>query len=129
MWYYILMGLASVAAGVFGGMGMGGGTILIPLLTLLFSVPQKTAQAINLISFLPMAVAALFFHIKNKLVSYKSILYIIIPGLIAGALTALLAHQTADAVLKKIFGGFLVALGVYQFFCILRRKKKGEKKF
>lgn len=122
--YYILLMAAGLFAGVFGGMGMGGGTILIPLLTLLFAVPQKTAQAINLISFLPMAAAALFFHFKNKLVRYKFVLYIIIPGLAAGIVTSLVAHQTADDILKKIFGGFLVLLGLYQFLCVLRKRKE-----
>ena len=62
---FILIGLGS---GVLGGMGMGGGTALIPLLTIFTSVHQKTAQAINLISFIPMAVVALFLHVKNGLV-------------------------------------------------------------
>lgn len=119
---YILMILAGLAAGIFGGMGMGGGTILIPLLTLLFEVPQKTAQAINLISFLPMAGAALAFHVKNKLVVTKNILYIIIPGLAVGLLTAFAAHAVPSEILKKFFGGFLVLLGAYQIICVLRKR-------
>ena len=44
-------------SGILGGMGMGGGTLLIPLLNFL-DIEQQTIQAINLISFLPMACVA-----------------------------------------------------------------------
>ena len=40
-------------AGIIGGMGMGGGTLLVPLLSFL-DMEQKTIQATNLISFIPM---------------------------------------------------------------------------
>ena len=55
----ILFGFLS---GVVGGMGMGGGTLLVPLLS--FSdMPQKAAQSANLVSFLPMCCVALIFHV------------------------------------------------------------------
>lgn len=47
--------LAGLAGGVLGGMGMGGGTVLIPILTMLCGVPQHMAQSVNLFSFLPMS--------------------------------------------------------------------------
>lgn len=43
MWRIILLVLAGIAAGALGGMGMGGGTILIPVLTIFFDVEQKQA--------------------------------------------------------------------------------------
>ncbi len=62
-WLLVLFGFLS---GILGGMGMGGGTLLVPLLSFL-DIPQKTIQAINLFSFLPMCAAALCVHAKNKL--------------------------------------------------------------
>ena len=44
----IVIGLV---AGVFGGLGMGGGTLLIPLLTIFLGYDQKLCQGINLVSF------------------------------------------------------------------------------
>jgi uncharacterized membrane protein YfcA len=46
---YILVG---IIGGVLGGMGMGGGTLLIPMLGIFFGLEQHVAQAINLISFI-----------------------------------------------------------------------------
>ena len=45
-----------------GGMGMGGGTVLIPALTVILGVEQHVAQATNLIAFLPMALFTLKIH-------------------------------------------------------------------
>ena len=57
----ILIGLIS---GIISGMGIGGGTILIPALTIILNMEQKTAQAINLIYFIPTAVTAVITHLK-----------------------------------------------------------------
>ena len=57
--------------GVLGGMGMGGGTLLIPLLTIGLKLSQQNSQAIKLLAFLPMSIIALIIHTKNKLVNYK----------------------------------------------------------
>ena len=75
--------ISGVLGGLLGGMGMGGGTLLIPLLTIFCGLNQHLAQAINLIAFIPMAVVALIIHIKNKLVDFKGVLYIILPGVLA----------------------------------------------
>ena len=48
--------IAGIASGVIAGMGMGGGTLLIPALTLLLGVAQRGAQGVNMLSFLPAAV-------------------------------------------------------------------------
>ena len=66
--------LAGVLGGVLAGMGMGGGTLTIPLLVLLFDVDQTVAQVINLVAFLPTGLVALMIHFKNKLVDVKKAL-------------------------------------------------------
>ena len=46
-----LLILAGIVGGIIGGMGMGGGTLLIPILTIFLDVEQKNAQAINLVAY------------------------------------------------------------------------------
>ena len=108
--------LFGALGGVLGGMGMGGGTVLIPLITIFLSVEQKTAQAINLISFIPMAIMALILHFKNKLVKTKGLLFMIIPACFFGVGGAVLCHFIKSEIMSRIFGGFLLALSVVQFF-------------
>ena len=47
--------LAGAAAGVLSAWGIGGGTLLLLVLTLLLGVEPRTAQGINLLYFLPAA--------------------------------------------------------------------------
>ena len=54
---FVVLFLIGFAGGVLGGMGMGGGTALIPLLTLC-GVGQAEAQAVNLLAFAPTAAPA-----------------------------------------------------------------------
>lgn len=116
MWRIILLVLAGIAAGALGGMGMGGGTILIPVLTIFFDVEQKQAQAINLVAFIPMAIASLIVHVKNKRVETKGILWIIIPATVLSLAGSIVAQAINGEILKRIFGGFLLLLSVAQFF-------------
>ncbi len=112
----ILLVLTGLISGVLGGMGMGGGTVLIPLLTIFFDTEQKQAQAINLAAFIPMAIVSLIIHIKNKRVAINGILWIIIPAA-ALSLAGSFAAQAMDGeILKRVFGGFLLMLSVAQFF-------------
>ena len=50
----MLVCLIGFFAGIIGGMGMGGGTILIPALVLFANIDPKLAQSINLLSSIPM---------------------------------------------------------------------------
>lgn len=112
----VLLVLAGIAAGALGGMGMGGGTILIPVLTIFFGAEQKQAQAINLVAFIPMAIASLIVHVKNKRVETKGILWIIIPATVLSLAGSMIAQAINGEILKRIFGGFLLLLSVAQFF-------------
>ena len=66
--------LAGAAGGIIAGMGMGGGTLTIPILTLALDVEQKTAQSVNLIAFVVMSAPVLAIHVKNRLVDFPSLL-------------------------------------------------------
>ncbi len=112
----IIFALIGAFSGILGGMGMGGGTALIPLLTIFTSIHQKSAQGINLLSFIPMAVIALFLHFKNGLVRKKNLLWIIIPACISAVGGSVLCLFVSVNLLRRVFGGFLIGLSILQFF-------------
>lgn len=117
---YIIFG---IIGGLLGGMGMGGGTLLIPLLTIGLSVPQQTAQFINLVAFIPMSALALIVHIRNGYVVKKRIFYVIVPALVFAVAGSFIATVVSASILKKAFGGFLILLGAaYFFYSIFTRK-------
>ncbi|MBO7187412.1 MAG: sulfite exporter TauE/SafE family protein [Clostridia bacterium] len=124
----LLLGVFGIIGGVLGGMGMGGGTLLIPLLTIFLSVNQKLAQSINLLAFLPMSIIALIIHAKNKKIDLKNSLYMIIPAFLFSILGGYLASVIKSKLLRKFFGYFLIALAFLNVIFTIKSNKKGKKK-
>ena len=114
---YLILGFLG---GIPAGMGMGGGTVTIPLLVLVGGVGQKIAQCANLFSFLPMSVGAIKTHAENGLIQKEGILWVIIPALLLSVLGASLAASLSSEVLKKGFGAFLVGLSFVGFYRALK---------
>ena len=116
--------VAGVIGGIVAGMGMGGGTLTIPILTIFLKYEQLRAQGVNLIAFLPMAVVALFIHIKNKLVDFKSTWGLALVGSVFSLGGAIIANHISNVVLKKLFALFLIGLGIWQFVQLKKEKNK-----
>ena len=76
--------LAGVGCGVLSAWGIGGGTLLLLVMTLVFGVDQTAAQGINLLYFLPTAAMGLIWHRQNGLLD-KAVLRRIVPWALAAA--------------------------------------------
>ena len=113
--------------GILGGMGMGGGTLLIPILVLFLGVEQHLAQAVNLISFIPMAIFAIAIHFKNKLIRIKQIWHITLLSALGSVCGCFLSNKISANMLSKILGAFLVLLAVFQFIMLVINQKKHQK--
>lgn len=112
----MILSLIGFISGVISGMGIGGGTILIPSLVLFKSIPQQEAQGINLIVFLPVSIVALITHHKKGNIDFSLGKFIIFGGIIGSILGSLLAVKVESHSLKRYFGIFLLIIGIYQFF-------------
>lgn len=108
----ILSVLAGLVCGVLSGFGIGGGSLLMVWMTAVMSMEQPSAQTINLLYFLPTAAAALIFHFKNKQICKKAILPAVLCGCAAAAGGAFLAMAIDPGLLRKLFGGFLLLVGL-----------------
>lgn len=109
----IIIGLLS---GIAASMGFGGGFILIIYLTAITDTNQLTAQGVNLLFFLPVALISLLIHQKNGLIRWKTLLRLIpggILGILAGAFIS--AHIDVDF-LQKIFAALLIFVGFREIF-------------
>ena len=115
--------LVGFCAGIISGMGIGGGTILIPALLFLTDITQQQAQGVNLIYFIPTAITALITHQKKGNLDWKTAKPLAVLGLAGAAAGAFLAVSLESELLRKIFGGFLFLMGLSEIF----KKKKGEK--
>ena len=119
----LIAALAGLACGVLSGLGIGGGTLLMVWMTAVAGVAQKNAQGINLLYFLPTAACALVFHIKNRLIRPRVVLPAILTGCLTAAGAAVLATAMDTGLLRRLFGGFLVIVGLTELFSRQRDKK------
>ena len=110
--------LAGAACGILSGFGIGGGSLLMVFLTAFQDVPQPTAQILNLLFFLPTAAASLIFHIRGKQVSWHAAIPAALCGVVTAALGAWTATVLDPGLLRKLFGAFLLLVGVTE----LRKK-------
>jgi len=113
---FLLPLIAAIICGALSAMGVGGGTLLIIYMSFAASFSQTEAQGYNLLYFLAVALFSLIFHAKNKLIDFKSALIIILAGLPAAALGSMLALKIDPHLLRKLFGGLLLYVGLSVLF-------------
>ncbi|HHT16658.1 MAG TPA: sulfite exporter TauE/SafE family protein [Papillibacter sp.] len=113
---WIIALLAGAVTGVLSAWGIGGGSLLILFMTGVQGMEQPLSQGINLLYFLPTSLTALVSHLKNRLIDKKLALYAIAAGTVTTAGAALLATGLDTQVVRKIFGGFVIVIGVMELF-------------
>lgn len=116
--------LVGGATGILSGFGIGGGSLLLLYLTMCADVPQYQAGGINLLYFIACAPAALYSHLKNKLVHKQAVLWSVLAGIPASALAAFAAAQINTDWLRRAFGIFLLYVGIKE----IRAKKSPDAK-
>ena len=114
----ILIGLVS---GIVSGTGMGGGTVLILLLTLIMGIEQHIAQATNLIFFIPTSIAAIITNWKYKLIDKKIALWVSISGTIGAVIGAIISNKTDVEHLRKYFGIFLAMIAIFEIYSFFKQ--------
>lgn len=120
--------LIGIVAGIVSGTGMGGGTILIFLLSFLLGVEQHVAQATNLIFFIPTAIVAIIVNLKNKNIDIKLAILISIFGILGAIIGANIAIHIDVGILKKCFGIFLAIIAMNEIYSIFKLYVKQYKK-
>ena len=116
--------IIGVIAGIVGGLGMGGGTVLILILSIFNNVEQHIAQGANVVFFIPTAVAAIIVFIKNKNIKFKLGIPILLWGIVGTTIGASISSMLDVYVLRKFFGIFLIFIGLYQTYSVYKMYRK-----
>ena len=103
--------LVGTILGFLAGLGTGGGSLLILWLTVILKIEPLTARTINLLFFLPAAFLSTFFRWKQGRIDLKSLLPGILAGCICAGIFAFISMNLDLGILKKLFGGLLLATG------------------
>lgn len=124
---FLFLILISCFSGVFAGMGMGGGTFLIPLLSLIFNVEQIKCQSTNVACFIILAIICSIIYIKNKLIDFKAFFCIVIPASIIAFFASFFALKTSSFILNLCFAIFIILVGIFYFIKTIIAIKNKDK--
>lgn len=113
-WLFVFLGLA---AGVLSGaLGLGGGTVVIPVLVLLCHYGQKSAQGMALAVMVPMAFVGVVRYWRLGIEMNWLIIVLMVCGSLAGAIVGTeLASRIPAHMLRKGFALFLVVVAFKMF--------------
>ena len=119
----LLAAAVGLATGVLSGFGIGGGSLLMVWMTAVLHMEQATAQAINLLFFLPSSLIASCCNLKNHRLSLSRAFPGIAAGCVAALLFSLWGQNLDSSLLGKIFGGLLLIIGMHE---LLYRPRKAR---
>lgn len=115
-------------SGIVTGLGMGGGTILILLLSLFMNLEQHIAQATNLVFFIPTSLAAIIINIKQKNVDFKLAIIVSIFGIIGAVIGAIISENISSEHLRKYFAIFILIIAIHEIYKIYKEYRIERKK-
>ena len=112
--------LIGIISGIISGTGMGGGTILIFLLTFILGIEQHVAQATNLIFFIPTSIVAIIVNLKNKNIDIPVAIIVSVFGVLGAILGANISINTDVNILRKGFAIFLAIIALKEIYSIIK---------
>lgn len=108
--------LVGALLGFLSGLGTGGGSLLLLWLTAVLGQDPFAARAVNLMFFIPSAITATLIRAKTEHPDYRKILPCAITGCIGAAVFSLVGQRLDTALLKRLFGGLLILIGLREVF-------------
>ncbi|MBR8827000.1 MAG: sulfite exporter TauE/SafE family protein [Gomphosphaeria aponina SAG 52.96 = DSM 107014] len=105
---WLLMLLGGLFSGLLAGLlGIGGGTVLVPLLVTFGSTPVE-AVATSSLAIVMTSIAGSLQNWRMGFLDFRRVLYLGLPSLVTAQFGAYLADQMSDYLLLTTFGIFLI---------------------
>ncbi len=110
---FVLVALGSVVAGVVGSLvGLGGGVLVVPLLTIAFSVYPEVAVGVSIISVIATSSGAAAAYVRDHITNLRVGMFLEIATTIGAIVGAFLAIILAPGLLFVIFGVVLLVSAI-----------------
>jgi len=113
--FLLLIFFVSIAAGVFGSIvGLGGGVVIIPVLTILFGVDIHFAIGASIVAIIGTSSGAASTYVKDKVTNLRVGMFLELASTSGAIIGAAVAAYTASAFLKLVFGAILLVTVIPQ---------------
>lgn len=120
--------ISGIISGIVSALGMGGGTVLIVILSAILGLEQHKAQGTNTIFFIPTSITAIIMNIKNKNIRWDVVKIICPFGMFGAIIGALISLNLETEILKKMYGIFLLIIVIFEIIDIIKTYKKNLKR-
>jgi uncharacterized membrane protein YfcA len=108
-WSDLLLVVGGLGAGLLSGtIGIGGGLLFVPTLTVGFRVSQAVAQGTSLVAVVPTAIVGGFTHLREGNVTIVPSLWMGGGGVVGAVIGAVVAVEVPGPILARVWGAFLV---------------------
>jgi len=108
-WSDVILILGGLGAGFLSGtIGIGGGLLFVPILTVGLRLSQAVAQGTSLIAIIPTAIVGGFTHLREGNVLLKPAMWMGGGGVVGAVIGALVAVEVPGPILARAWGAFLV---------------------
>lgn len=105
----LIVGLSSVLAGFLGALtGLGGGTVIVPTLTLLFGVDIRYAIGASLISVIATSSGAAAAYLKEGFTNIRLGMFLEVATTLGALMGAFLSTKLSTSLLAVVFGVVLL---------------------
>lgn len=106
----------SAVAGILGSMvGLGGGVFIVPILSVFFGIPLKTAIAASAVTVIVNSLGGSTVYLKHRMTNVGLGLFMELTTAAGAIVGGLIVVLVAPNVLRVIFGLALLAMGVAMF--------------
>ncbi|GAA3654342.1 sulfite exporter TauE/SafE family protein [Microbacterium marinilacus] len=126
--------LTFVAIGLLSGFlsglfGVGGGTVIVPLLVMLAAFGQKLASGTSSAAIIPTAAVGVISYAVNGDVDWIAALLLAAGAVVGAQIGTRLLHRLSEPLLRWIFVGFLVVVMISLFIIVPSRDAELELTF
>ncbi len=116
---FLLIALGSVVAGVVGALvGLGGGVLVVPLLTIAFNVYPEIAIGVSIVSVIATSSGAAAAYVRDHITNLRVGMFLEVATTIGAIAGAFLALYVAPGLLFIIFGVVLIISAIPLVFKI-----------
>lgn len=112
----IVLILLSMAAGQIGSVfGLGGGVIVVPVLTILFDIPMHEAVAVSLVAIVAISATGAASHVRNGIANVRVGLRMEVAAAAGAVIGAVVALYLQSWILMASFALVMIYSAVYMF--------------
>jgi uncharacterized membrane protein YfcA len=120
----ILLTLSGVVVGAFSALfGVGGGLLMVPLITIVLDRSQHLAEGTSLLAIIPISIAGVLAHRGRGYVSFRVAAWLAVGGGTASAAGAMLALSVPSRTLRLLFAFLIAAIAVFLIYEGIRERR------